>query len=305
MKQLIIGKNVAYPTSSFTDLTAIADGAVGLYNLRTGAVISANSGLTDNFAVVCGRANTAPIVFSEVDVKSLRVAKATYAAGTKFKCKFTVPTPSKGKIYTVIVIKKGTVFNERANWTFTTMAKDELSASVATALVKQINANSSNLEVTASNTGGVVTIEAANVGKDFEVVFADELLGLVADEVVAGKKAILDKAYVKDLASRCAAGKGFNYTYADGDSIYPGYPENVDADQYVLYSLRFAVPRVAAKQRDEVVWQTLHIALPVGAAAITTLDGIFKVTDVTDYTDVDCSEDPVTPGVGGSEDSEG
>ena len=80
------------------------------------------------------------------------------------------------------------------------------------------------------------------------------------------------------MASRCAAGKGFNYTGEDGKEIYPGYPEVVSEDQYVLYTLRFAVPRASAKQRDEVVYQIVHIAVPVGAAAITTLDTIFGLS---------------------------
>ena len=78
-----------------------------------------------------------------------------------------------------------------------------------------------------------------------------------------------------DLASRCAAGKGFNYTAQDASEIYPGYPEEVEDTTYTMYTLRFAVPRVAAKQRDEVVYQIVHIVVPSAATVVTTLDTIF------------------------------
>ena len=214
-------------------------------------------------------------MFPEVDVKTLQVTKASYEAGTTFKAKITVPTPEKGTHYTVVIVKKGTVFNERSNWTFTTMATTTTAADVAKQITAQINGNKYQLGIKAEYTGGAITITALEAGKDYEVLGADGLLGVAPTDVTHGKKAELDKADVQDLASRCAAGKGFTDTYRDGDSIYPGYPEVVDEDQYTLYTLRFAVPRVASKQRDEVVYQLVHIAVPVGSGAITTLDTIF------------------------------
>ena len=64
------------------------------------------------------------------------------------------------------------------------------------------------------------------------------------------------------MASRCAAGKGFNYTAEDAHELYPGYPETVADTTYILYTLRFKVGRSAAKQRDEQVYQIVHIAVP-------------------------------------------
>ena len=52
-----------------------------------------------------------------------------------------------------------------------------------------------------------------------------------------------------------------------------------DGKSYVLYTLRFAVPRVAAKQRDEVVYQIVHLAVPVGSASIATLDVILGLAE--------------------------
>ena len=275
MKQLFICQKKAYATSTAksTDLTTVPEGTIALFSLKDGSLLSAAP--TSNFSIAVGRASgKMPLFFPEVDVKTLQVTKASYAAGATFTAKITVPTPVKGTHYTVAIVKKGTVFNERSNWTFTTIATTTTAADVAKQITTQINGNKYQLGVKAEYTGGAITITALEAGKNYEVLGADGLLGVAPTDVTNGKKAELDKADIQDLASRCAAGKGFNDTYSDGDSIYPGYPEVVDEEQYVLYTLRFAVPRVAAKQRDEVVYQIVHIAVPVGSDAITTLDTI-------------------------------
>lgn len=279
MKQLFICKKNAYATSSAksTDLTTVPEGTVALFSLEDGSLLTAAP--TSNFSIAVGRASgKMPLFFPEVDIKTLQVTKASYEAGATFTAKITVPTPTVGTSYTVVVVKKGTVFNERSNWTFTAMATTTTAADVAKQITTQINANKYQLGVSASYSGGAITITALEAGNGYEVLGADGLSGVAPTSVTAGKKAKLDKADIQDLASRCAAGKGFTDTYADGESIYPGYPETVDADQYVLYTLRFAVPRVAAKQRDEVVYQIVHIAVPVGAVAITTLDTVLGLT---------------------------
>ena len=282
MKQLLISQKKAYATSTAksTDLTTVPEGTVAMFDLKTGNLLTNAAKATGNFSIVVGRGtNKMPFMFPEVDLKTLEVTKATYADGAVFTAKITVPTPTVGEHYTVIVTKKGTVFNERSNWSFTAMAKDTTAANVAKQIAAQINANKYQLGVKAEYTGGAITITAVEAGKDYEVLGADALLGVAPTEVTNGKKAVCDKAYIQDLASRCAAGKGFNYAADDGKDIYPGYPEVVDESQYVLYTLRFAVPRVAAKQRDEVVYQLVHLAVPVGSASIATLDVILGLAE--------------------------
>lgn len=279
MKQLFIGQKKAYATSAAksTDLTTVPEGTIALFSLADGTLLT--KAPTANFSLAVGRATgKMPLMFPEIDVKSLTVTKATYEAGATFTAKITVPTPTKGTHYTVVVTKKGTVFNERNNWSFTTMATTTIAADVAKQITAQINGNKYQLGVSASYSGGAITITALEEGKDYEVLGADGLMGVALTDVTHGKKAVCDKAYIQDLASRCAAGKGFNYAADDGKEIYPGYPEIVADGQYVLYSLRFAVPRVASKQRDEVVYQLVHIAVPVGSEAITTLDIIFGLS---------------------------
>lgn len=289
MKQLIIGKNVDYAGSAKGfDLTTVPEGAIAIFTPSDGGIVSlpiANSRV-GSVAIACGRGdNKMPIYIPDVDVKTLTVTKSEYQAGKKFTATITVPTTEKGMEYTVIIAKVGTVFNERNKWSFDALAKSDVAADVAKEIEKKINANKENLGVTAEATGGNIVITATEAGPDYEVIGAEGLMGIAPTSVTHGVKAILDKAFVQDLASRCAAGKGFNDTYSDGDSIYPGYPEVIDADQYVMWTLRFAVPRLAAKQRDEVVYQRVHIVVPVGSACIKTLDTIFGIHDSS--TDMD------------------
>lgn len=280
MKQLIIGKDKAYATGvTFDNITTIEEGQIGIFDLATNQLVSsAIKDTVTSAAIVLGKGeNKLPFLFPEVDVRTLTVQRGEYKEGSKFEATITVPTTERGWHYTVIVAKHGVVFNERNKWSFTSMAKDELASTVAEDIYNQINANKHTSGVEAELSGGTITIKALEEGTNYTVVGADELMGVPVEVSSEGKKAMLDKAYVQDLASRCAAGKGFRDTYQDGDSIYPGYPEVVDADKYVLYSLRFAVPRVASKQRDEVVYQIVHIAVPQGSACVATLDTIFGV----------------------------
>lgn len=285
MKQLIICKN--YGGGNAKDYTSFATGNIGFIDVKNLSLI--NSAPKNNFAIVCGRGtDKMPINIPEVDLKSLAVEKATYAAGVKFSAKITIPTPTKGEEYTVVIVKKGVTFNERNSWTATTIAKDNTAVNVAKEIVRQINANTMNLGVTASNSNGVITITGVNEGEDYVVYGADTLMGVEPTNVVTAKKAILDKVYVQDLASRCAADKGFNDVYPDGHTIYPGYPENVPDSEFTMYTLRFAVPRAASKRVDEVVWQVVHIVVEKNGSAIAALDTILlgEETNTTSGTSI-------------------
>lgn len=278
MKQLILGKNKAYASAAkSTDLTSVAEGTIAMFKLSDGSLITGK--VDSDFSLVLGRkANVTPFVIPEVNFKTLTVEKATNQPAKTFTAKMTIASAVAGKNYTIIVVKKGVVRHERNTWTATCMAKSTTVTDVAADLVKQFNASSETSGITASNSGGVITFTASVAGVDFDIVGADELTGVKPTAVTNGIPGILDKAYVVDLASRCAAGKGFNYTAQDASEIYPGYPEAVEDTTYTMYTLRFAVPRVAAKQRDEVVYQIVHIVVPSAATVITTLDTIFGLS---------------------------
>ena len=278
MKQLILGKNKAYASAAkSTDLTSVAEGTIAMFKLSDGSLITGK--VDSDFSIVLGRkTNVTPFVIPEVNFKTLTVEKATNQPAKTFTAKMTIANAVAGKNYTIIVVKKGVVRHERNTWTATCMANSTAVTDVAADLVKQFNASSETSGLTASNTGGAITFTASVAGTDFDIVGADELTGVKPTAITNGIPGILDKAYVVDLASRCAAGKGFNYTAQDASEIYPGYPEEVEDTTYTMYTLRFAVPRVAAKQRDEVVYQIVHIVVPSAATVVTTLDTIFGLS---------------------------
>lgn len=280
MKQLLIVSNTTLNGGATApkDLSSMAKGAIGFYHLDNDTAWLSTAA-TKNFAIALGGGTKSnAFVIPEVDFSSLTLQKATNQAASTFTAKVTISSITAGKEYTIIIVKKGVVFHERNTWTATSYAKSTTVADVAADLVKQINASKETSGMTASNSSGVITLTAAQPGVDFEIVCADELTGVKPTEVTNGIAAILDKAYVEDLASRCAAGKGFNYTAEDAHEMYPGYPEAVADTTYTLYTLRFKVGRSAAKQRDEQVYQIVHIAVPSTAEALlTSLDTILGV----------------------------
>ena len=111
-----------------TDLSGMADGSIGFYECDAAAWLAAAP--KKDFAIVAGRgANNAAIVMPEVNLKTLKVVKAAYVAGTKLKKEFTIVAPADDlgvKVnnrlffdYTVIVSVAGTKLNERVNYTYT------------------------------------------------------------------------------------------------------------------------------------------------------------------------------------------
>lgn len=283
MKQLLIVSNPTLNGGAATpkDLSTMAKGAIGFYHLDDDTTWLSTA-IAKNFAIVLGYGNKAnAFVIPEVDFSSLIIQKTNHQAATTFTAKVTISSVTAGKEYTIIIVKKGVVFRERNTWTATSYAKSTTVADVAADLVKQINASKETSGMTASNEGGVITLTAAQPGVDFEIVCADELTGVKPTSITNGIAAVLDKAYVEDLASRCAAGKGFNYTAEDAHEMYPGYPEVVADTTYILYTLRFKVGRLAAKQRDEQVYQIVHIVVPsTEVSLVENLDTIlrFKAT---------------------------
>ena len=204
--------------------------------------------------------------------------------------------------YGIVFIKKGAVPHERNTYSVQVATQAATATLVGDKLVAAINAKTSeNFPFTASNSSGVITITCSNAGEDWDIKFFDCLevlngipvytktgsgsaamvtgykIGPSGSETVVvtlGRKAIGDKADIQDLASRCAAGKGFTDTYRNGDTIYPNYPETVEDTTYYVYTLRFRVGRDSAKTRDERVWQIVHIAVPVGATAASGIEDI-------------------------------
>ena len=201
------------------------------------------------------------------------VAKAEYQAATTFVATLTVPTPdSEYYDYTIIAVKKGKKFNERNKWTASVRVKStDTAATLAQKLADYFNANKDGLglEVTiGGNDSNVLTFTAIKAGEDYEIVPADDLMGLEVAYTTRGKEALGDAKYIKDLADKAAADAGFEYTYEDDlAALYPKYHFNplaqADGEDsgFNIYTLRFAEPRMV-KTRDEVVHQIVQIVVP-------------------------------------------
>ena len=274
MKQLLIVNSTATVPSGDIDLTALEKGQLGIFEL--GETNYYTNGLpARNFAIALGRGENSPVfMIPEVDVNTLTVTMAnpeeegTYnPEGVVFSASVTVPDEVEvGRNYTIVLVKKGVQFNERSNFTTTTVVirSTTTAEDVAEDLANQLQAmaDAGTLNITAEADGTKVTVTGLIKGEQFALKGGDALMGCEDDDPTEAQPVIFDAAYIRDLASRCAAGKGFEYRYKDGEYIYPGDPEAVEDVRYGLITLRFATGRASAKQRDERVWQTVHIAVP-------------------------------------------
>lgn len=294
MKQLlIVNSTKALKSGVADDLTVLDAGQIGFFNLKPDAS-GGNAGKTtflaakptENFGIALGRGSNFPaFVIPEVDVNTLSVTVAAPKAGNAFQTKFIFPTPVVGKEYGVVIIKKGVVPNERNTWYASIVAKTTTAATEAGKLVDAIKAKTNDMfPVTASNSSAVVTIDGLNIGEGWAVQLVDELSGtaFTANFPVEATPNIGDTAYIKDLAQRCAADKGFNYLDQASKDIYPGYPETVEeiaqADiatkGYTIFNLHFATKRESGKTGDEQVWQYVHIAVPTNNASLSDITEI-------------------------------
>lgn len=285
MRQFILGGDVAYTTA--TDFNAIADGALGVFYDKDGVqtVTADGTHIKNKGMLVLGRpASAGGPISLPIHKNNFSYVKGEYEAATTFEATITVPAPTAIGTYSIIIAKKGKKFNERTNYTADEYVKDtSISATqLAQKLVDRINGNSISSGVTATLAGAIITIKATEKGKDYEVICADELMGVTVTVTTQGKSAYGDATYVTDLSNKAAADAGINYTYSDGvELLYPNYPLNPLAQPdktdsgYTIFTIRFAEPR-DVKTRDEVIHQIVQVALPTGADQIATLETVFK-----------------------------
>ena len=283
MRYFLLGKDVAYAIDS--DLSAIADGAIGVFvNVDGKLIVTATcKEVTKEAMLVLGRSsdNGGPIVLP-IYKNNFSFVKGTYKAADKFKAEVTIPAPTKIGDYSLIIALKGTKFNERNKWTAMVHVKDVAMTAdtLASKLAEAINHNSNGSGVTASISDTKIIITANKEAVDYAVLGADELFDVTVDVKLNGTPAYGDAKYVQDLAEKAAADAGFEYTYRDAYYyLYPDYPLNPlksadDKDTgFTIFTLRFAEPR-DVKTRDEVVNQIIQVAYPTGADAITTFETV-------------------------------
>lgn len=284
MRNFLLAGNVAAITAT-TAINNAPAGALGFYYMNNGVPTVDVTGklITGYGQIVMGRASKdgGPIIIPFYN-KDFSYSKSTYSAAETFAARFTVPEPVIMCDHTVIFTKKGIQFNERSNWTASIhVFKDtETANQVATKIANYINNNTATLGLTATVSTAIVTVTATKPAVDYEITMADALSGTAVTYTTRGKIGIADAEAIKKMANMAAADAGFEYTYMDDvHYLYSNYPLNPNTGTntkdtgYIVYTLRFAVPR-NVKTRDELVHQIVQIAIPAGATQITTIDTI-------------------------------
>ena len=288
MKQLfIIPSGTTYPTDTavvtdgtklsagqmaFAQMAGNGDSRIATLITKAGKVGSADMKEDDIFFMY-GRGENSQVITGVIDALTHTVTKASPKEGVKFSREITLPVPEKGLNYSLELQKKGVVFNERNLWTVTdtyhqgkVTTAEQLAASLGKQLEEMNASDKLNIKVTVS--ANKVKVEGKDYQDwDFEAV--DDAYGLVTlGDQIQAQAPICDKEYVKHLASVCAQNRGFNNTYADGATIYPGYPMELSDDWYDVYTIHYKYGRKASRTRDESIWQDVIIA--VGRAKDST-----------------------------------
>lgn len=282
MERLLFAGNVALATTPATlaavNAAGITEGAVALYD-NEGAIIS--KALTKNipmFTLFVGGgafANKSKYtnIVSDIDTRRFSYVKSVYAAGIKFSAEITVPTPVKGKDYTLTMAKAHTVLNERYKWSASERAREgDTAAIIAEKLSTQLNSLGKNEGFTASVAAAKITV----TGTDYEawnLIAGDSLFGVTITTIQAVKP-INDDAALKELQIRCIGGEGINSTSNDARKLYT-LPEFSSADGWTVFTLTFYPHRDLRSGSSENVKTIIHLAIPTRAAQIDTLETIF------------------------------
>lgn len=283
MERLLFAGNVALANTPVTlntvNAAGITEGAVALYD-NEGSIISKT--LTKNipmFTLLVGGGEFAnkskyTNIVSDIDTRHFSYVKSVYVAGTKFNAEITVPTPVKGKDYTLTMAKAHTVLNERYKWSASERAREGDTATIiAKKLSTQLNSLGKNEGFTASVSAAKITV----TGTDYEawnLIAGDSLFGAKVITTAKAMKPINDDAALKELQIRCIGGEGINSTSNDARKLYT-LPEFSNAKGWTVFTLTFYPHRDLRSGSTENVKTIIHLAIPTGADQITALETIF------------------------------
>lgn len=208
-----------------------------------------------------------PVAFREQPL--ITVTTDAFGNTNVYSANFSIPEVQPYSDYTVIFIKKGKQFNERSNWTCTihTGANTD-NISVAKKIETYLKNNKAALQLSVELDGADIAVTGPATGENYEIKLADELLNVEINQTY-GREVIGTLEYVKDLAAKCAADAGFEYTAEDALELYPGL--NFDftdiggnkVENFDVVNLRFTEPRMVGTS-EESVYQIIHIAMPRG-----------------------------------------
>ena len=222
--------------------------------------------------------------------------KTVYRPADTYTATVHVGAPTSIGTYSLIIVRKGAKFNERNKWTASVYVKDTTitATTLAGEFVKTINNNSVNSGVTAvDNKDGSFVVTANTPGVAYVLMGADELTHLTENHGIIvrgnGDPAINDVAYIKDLADKAAADRGYEYTYQEANSLmYPNYSLNelkqLDSENkgFTVYTLKFAEKR-ETKTTDTAIKQIVQLAVP-SDLTMSTLEKSLDALGFKQYT---------------------
>lgn len=282
MERLLFAGNAALATIPATlaavNTAGITEGAVALYD-NEGVIIS--EPLTKNipmFTLFVGGGTFAnkskyTNIVSDIDTRRFSYVKSVYVAGIKFSAEIIVPTPVKGKDYTLTMAKAHTVLNERYKWSASERAREgDTAVIIAKKLSTQLNSLGKNEGFTASVNAAKITV----TGTDYEawnLIAGDSLFGVNITTTKAVKP-INDDAALKELQIRCIGGEGINSTSNDARKLYT-LPEFSNANGWTVFTLTFYPHRDLRSGSTENVKTIIHLAIPTEATQIAILEKIF------------------------------
>lgn len=198
-------------------------------------------------------------------------SKSVYAAGTAFTSTVTIPAPTAGLTYTMMLVKKGMPFNHRNTWSAVYLAKDGDTANTMAAYFrKYFTDNAAALDITVGETAAKVKITGNDKRQDYELIFADDLAG-TAQTTTHAVAPVNDAKAIEEMWLQAAGDMGYTDTF--DNFIYRGhYPLNplrasdaADAG-FIVYNLMFGEPR--NRTVDTVVNQVVQIAFPTGTNVV-------------------------------------
>ena len=285
MKQLIIAGTGALATTPAT-LGAMAAGnkipagRIAFYG-STGDIISAAN--VKNFSKVpyislfvgATEANEMMESIPIIEIKNCSYVSTKYAAGTKFSASVTIPTPVVNSDYSITLVKKGTVPNERDQWSVTTRAvTGDTPTTIATRLAKEMKAKGLNVGLTATSVVGKITVSSEITGETWKLVPSDDLYGAGVTDLVEGMPAILDADYVKDLYRQCIGNRGIYGTDPAGMILHK---DPVISGNYDMLTITFYNSRYDKTTSREDVKQVVHLVIPAGSQSFGDITTILAV----------------------------
>jgi hypothetical protein len=180
MRQFLLAGKVAYGAG-----LPLAAGAVAFTYLANGkeTIDADGTKITDKFYINLGREANGPVVLPAYK-KHLTFVKGAYQAATTFSANLTIGDVNAYSDYSIMIVKKGLKFNERNRWTATIHTGLNPTANdVAKKLANQINNNTIGHGIKATVDDAKITLTAESKGIDYEILGADELVGIASYQV--------------------------------------------------------------------------------------------------------------------------